>query len=467
MTTPTHARSVVLLTTFVIAAGASAGTPCESGLLIADDGASGDDLGAAISLDGVIAVAGAPEDDDAGSSSGAAYVFRFTGSEWTQEQKLTASDADNGDDYGFGVAVSGDTIVVGSPRDDTIAGSRAGSAYVYRLNGGTGMWEEEAHLFALDAAADDRFGTSVAIDGDTIVVGATQDDDVLANAGAGYVFVRTGVVWSQQDKLTATGPTGTNPQLGRSAGIDGDVVALGAWQSAPAGMFSVGAAYVFRRVGTSWSQDQKLTASDAADFRWFGQSVAVSGAVVAVGAYGDRADDLSESGGAYLFRYDGATWLEEDNINASVPADGDRFGWSIDVDGDTAIVGSGTSSARAWLFTFDGADWNEEAELLSVAPGLSSEYGYSVAIDAGAGRAVVGDRGGGATGSGLGVVFDLACAPPCPADLDGSGDVGFGDILAVIGAWGPCGAPCPEDLSGNGNVDFADILAIIAAWGPC
>ncbi|MHC5113354.1 MAG: FG-GAP repeat protein [Planctomycetota bacterium] len=449
-----------------LAAIAPAGDPCEADLLVADDGASGDDFGAAVSIDGIIAVVGAPEDDDAGSSSGAAYAYRFDGAEWAQEQKLTASDADSGDDYGFSVAVSGETIVVGSPRDDTLAGSRAGSVYVYVFDGGTLQWVEQDQLFANDAAADDRFGTSVAIDGDTIVVGATQDDDGLPNAGAGYVFTRTAGVWGQQDKLTAAMPTGTNQHLGRSAGVDGDVAVLGAWQSAPDGMFSVGAAWVFRRSGSTWSEEQKLTASDAADFRWFGLSVAISDPVIAVGAYGDRADDLSESGGAYLFRHNGASWIEEDNVNASVPAADARFGWSVDVDGSTAVIGSGTSGAGAWLFTYDGANWVEQTELTSTEPSLSAEYGYAVALDETAARALVGDRAG-ASNAGLAIAFDLACGPACPADLDGSGDVGFGDILEIIAAWGPCGVPCPEDLSGNGAVDFADILVVIGAWGPC
>ncbi|MHC4416905.1 MAG: hypothetical protein ACYS0G_16685, partial [Planctomycetota bacterium] len=295
----------VLLTTAVAAWGGGLCAPsplfaqgaCESAKLLADDGAAGDDFGASVAVSGTVAVVGAPEDDDAGSSSGSVYVFSFDGSTWTQQQKLTASDAGSGDDYGFSVAISGNTIVVGSPRDDTVAGSRAGSAYVYTFDGNS--WGSEVHLFASDAGADDRFGYSVAIDGGTILVGAIQWDGTVTNAGAGYVFVGSGILWTEQDKLTAGQPSGTSPHLGHSASLDGDVAVLGAWQDAPAGMSLVGAAHVFRRSGPTWSEEQKLTASDAADFRWFGQSVSVSGNVIAVGAYGDRADDLSESGGAY------------------------------------------------------------------------------------------------------------------------------------------------------------------------
>jgi hypothetical protein len=454
------------LTTIVAAATISvtarAGGPCEIDTLVGNDTASGDDAGAAVAVDGSRAVIGAPEDDDAGSSSGAAFVFRRDiDGVWGQEQKLTASDADNGDDYGFAVAIDGDTIVVGSPRDDTPDGDNAGSAYVYRYNAASGQWEEEDRLFADDAEANDRFGTSVAIHGDTIVVGATQEDGAIANAGAGYVFVRSVGTWSQEDKLTDSMASGTNPHLGRSAAVEGDVAVLGAWQDAPAGMSLVGAAVVYRRTGSTWSEEQKLRASDLADFRWFGLGVAISGDVIAVGAYGDRADDLSESGGAYFFRHDGKDWIEEDNVNASAPAADDRFGWSIDLDGACAVIGSGTTAGRAWLLAYDGADWVEQAEL-ETDGAVSSEYGYAVATDGVS--IVVGDRGGFDHGGSAIVFTKDAC--PCPADVDGNDEVDFQDLLLVLSTWGPCPG-CPADIDGDDDVDFQDLLLVLAAWGPC
>jgi hypothetical protein len=434
---------------------------CESAKLLAADGAAGDDFGASVAVSGTVAVIGAPEDDDAGSSSGAAYVFSYDGSSWTQQQKLTASDADSGDDYGFSVAISGNTIVVGSARDDTIAGSRAGSAYVYTFDGDS--WGNEVHLFASDAGADDRFGYSVAIDGDTILVGAIQWDGTVSNAGAGYVFVGSGLVWSEQDKLTADEPSGTNPHLGHSASLDGDVAVLGAWQDAPDGMFSVGAAHVFGRSGITWSEAQKLTASDAADFRWFGQSVSVSGDVIAVGAYGDRADDLSESGGAYFFTWDGLDWQEQNNVNATDPEANDRFGWSIAVDGDNAVIGTGTSASKAYLFHRELIDWSQLSTLNSSDPDVSGEYAYSVAL-AGA-TAVIGDRGG-ASGRGVAFVFDLLgldCICPWDCGDPPDDEVSVLDFLALLGQWGS-GGTCDVDGGGVGVTDF---LALLAHWGGC
>jgi hypothetical protein len=436
---------------------------CESGYLRADDGAAGDDFGASVAVSGNRAVVGAPEDDDAGSSSGAAYVFAHDGSSWHQQQRLTASDAESGDDYGFAVAISGDTIVVGAPRDDTAAGSRAGSAYVYTFDGST--WGSEVHLFASDAGADDRFGYSVAIDGDSILVGAIQWDGALSNAGAGYVFTGGGMSWSEQDKLVAAAPSGTNPHLGHSASLDGNVAVLGAWQDAPAGMSLVGAAHVFRRDGLRWTEEQKLAASDAADFRWFGQAVSVSGNVIAVGAYGDRADDLSESGGAYFFTFNGVSWDELNNVNASDAEADDRFGWSIAVDGDDAVIGTGTLASKAYLFHREVLDWSQRGTLNSSDPEVSGEYAYSVALAGG--TAVIGDRAGGAAGQGVAFVFDLLdldclCPWDCQAEPDGT--VSVTDFLAMLGQWGQAGTSC--DLDGGG-VSVTDFLALLAHWGPC
>ncbi len=433
-------------------------------MIVALDGAAGDDFGAAVGVDGMIAVVGAPEDDDAGSSSGAAYVFRFDGSEWVQEQKLTASDAGSGDDYGFAVGISGETIVVGAPRDDTAAGNRAGSVYVYRFDGGQLLWVEDDHLFASDAGADDRFGYSVAIDRGTILVGAINQDEAASNAGAGYVFTPIPVGWQEQGKLVATVSSGTNPHMGHSVSVDGDVAVLGAWQDAPGGMFSVGAAHVFRRSGMTWSEEQKLTAADAADFRWFGQSVAVSGSVIAVGAFGDRADDLSESGGAYFFAFDGLVWQEIDNVNASDAEANDRFGWSIALDGDDALIGTGVSASKAYLFHRELVLYNEQAMLTSADPGVTSDYSYSVAL--GGTTALVGDRNAGG-GNGVAFVFDLTgtvCL--CPWDLDGDGTVGITDFLGLLALWGtdPGG---PPDFDGDGDVGITDFLELLANWGRC
>ena len=201
---------------------------------------------------------------------------------WSEQQKLTASDAAWNDDFGTSVALSGDTAVVGAPFDDD-AGSASGSAYVF-VRSGT-RWSQQQKLTASDAAPNDDFGLAVALSGDTAVVGAIGDDDAGRDSGAAYVFVRSGTRWSQQQKLTAS-DAASNDLFGISVAVSGDTAVVGAYADDDAGGDS-GAAYVFVRSGTRWSEQQKLTASDAAAGIRFGNSVAVSGDTAVVGAYAD------------------------------------------------------------------------------------------------------------------------------------------------------------------------------------
>ena len=457
----------------ILASTDRAAAQCELATLLADDGASGDDFGGAVAVDGDVAVVGAPEDDDDGSSSGAAYVYRLVDSAWIQEQKLTASDADSFDDFGFAVAVSGDTIVVGSPRDDHASGDNAGSVYVFAYDGLE--WVQEAKLTASDADGDDRFGTSVAIRGDTLAVGAKQDDDVVSNSGSAYAFDGRSGDWKEQAKLTADDPV-QSAQFGHSIATDGQRIVVGAWQDQPVGMFLVGAAYVFVSRGNTWLTEQKLTASDAADFRWFGQAVAISGEVVLVGAYGDRADDLSESGGAYFYQLFDGEWTEVANVNASDPAANARFGWSVALHGGLAVIGSGSSAPAAYCFGWTtGGDWIEHAILTPGDPEISSEYGYSVAISETIG--LVGDRAS-FSGTGSAFVFDLLMSPDecdgagCEGDANGDGTVNpldSGFVLTRFGCTVGTGDPdCDAaDMNGDGLVDPLDIGFVLARFGPC
>ena len=202
---------------------------------------------------------------------------------WSEQQKLTASDAAPNDDFGTSVALSGDTAVVGAPFDDD-AGSASGSAYVF-VRSGT-RWSQQQKLTASDAAPNDDFGLAVAVSGDTAVVGAIGDDDAGRVSGAAYVFVRSGTRWSQQQKLTAS-DAASNDLFGISVAVSGDTAVVGARGDDDAGGVNSGAAYVFVRSGTRWSEQQKLTASDAAAGIRFGNSVAVSGDTAVVGAFED------------------------------------------------------------------------------------------------------------------------------------------------------------------------------------
>jgi uncharacterized repeat protein (TIGR01451 family) len=188
-------------------------------------------------------------------------------------------------------------------------------------------------------AENDRFGRSVAIDGDTVVVGAYNADlgDIIG-AGAAYVFTLDGSIWTEQQKLSASDKAGGD-YFGRSVAIDGDTIVAGAYRADPGGS-NAGAAYVFTRTGSTWTEQQKLTASDKAENDYFGRSVAISGETVVVGAYNADLGDITDAGAAYVFTRTGSTWTEQQTLTASDAAAEDRLGLSVAISGDTVVVGA-------------------------------------------------------------------------------------------------------------------------------
>jgi hypothetical protein len=324
------------------------------------------------------------------------------------EFKLTASDAAAGDRYGSSVSISGNRVVVGAHGDDD-AGSESGSAYVFRYEGGG--WVEEAKLTASDAAAGDGFGYAVSISGNGVVVGAHGNDDAGSYSGSAYVFRYEGGVWVEEAKLTASDAS-INNCFGRSVSISGDKVAVGAdgdnsWS---------GSAYVFRYEGGVWVEEAKLTASDAGEWDFFGWSVSINGDEVVAGAHDDD-DAGSESGSAYVFRYEGGVWVEEAKLTASDATAGDGFGWSVSINGDRVVVGAcfdddaGSGAGSAYVFRYEGGAWGEEFKLIASDAAAGDWFGYGVSISGD--RVVVGAVLGGdaVPGSGSAYVFMYLSAP--------------------------------------------------------
>jgi hypothetical protein len=317
--------------------------------LTPSDGAADDRFGHSVAISGDTVVVGAWWNDDNGSDSGSAYVFgRNQGGadHWGQITKLTPSDGATDDWFGVSVAISGDTIVVGADGGDD-NGPDSGSAYVRGRNqGGLGQWGEVAKLTSSDGVMDDHFGVSVAISGDLIVVGALFDDDNGDNSGAAYVFGRNqggAEQWGEVVKLTPSdGAAGD--RFGYAVSISGDTVVVGADGDADNGSSS-GSAYVFERDqggAGQWGEVAKLTPSDGAAYDYFGVSLAVSGDTVVVGALFDD-DNGDNSGAAYVFgRNQGGAeqWGEVIKLTPSDGAAYDHFGVSIAIGEDTVAVGA-------------------------------------------------------------------------------------------------------------------------------
>ncbi len=315
--------------------------------LTASDGAANDFFGFSVAVDGDMAVVGAPYDDSPGTGSGSAYVFTRSGSTWSQQAKLTASDGAANDTFGVSVALSGDTALIGAYWDDDM-GSNSGSAYVFTRSGST--WSQQAKLTSSDGAANDAFGVSVAVNGDTALIGSHNDDDLGTDSGSAYVFTRSGSVWSQQTKLTASDGA-ANDTFGYSVAISEDTAVIGSFQDDDMGSNS-GSAYVFTRSGSTWSQQAKLTASDGAANDRFGMSVAVSGDTAVIGAQYD--DDMgSNSGSAYVFTRSETTWTQQAKLTANDGVASDIFGSSVAVDVDTALIGArGYNSYQGTAYVF-------------------------------------------------------------------------------------------------------------------
>ncbi len=373
----------------------------EQAKLTASDGAAGDDFGDAVALSGDTVVVGADEDDiGANTSQGSAYVFVRPPGGWAgllhENAKLTATDGAAFDDFGLSVAVNGDVVVVGAPIAEIGENFNQGSAYIFvrPLGGWAGLVTEQAKLTALDGAAFDLFGASVAVDGDTVVVGAHGDDiGTNSNQGSAYVFVKPPGGWAgaltEQAKLTASDGAASD-DLGFSVAVSGDTVAVGAPFDDIGSNNLQGSAYVFVRPPGGWagarSESAILTASDGVANGLFGASVAASGNTVVVGA------DLESSGqpAAYVFLEPNGGWAgaltENAKLNASDGAGFDVFRGAVAVSGDT-VVGSAfdnSGQAAAYVFFKPNGGWagtrTEDVKLTASDGAASDEFGSSVAV---------------------------------------------------------------------------------------
>ena len=362
--------------------------------LNASDGLRGDEFGYSVAVDGDTAVIGAYQDDhtDAGGNAGSAYVFTKVSGVWSQVAKLTASDGDTSDEFGYSVAVSGETVVVGAHLDDHTDGDGdtdddEGAAYVFTkpFTGWADM-TQTAKLTAFGAAASDEFGISVAVDGNTVLVGAHQYE---SGKGAAYVFTKPYTGWADSNekaKLIAVDGA-ANDEFGISVALDGDTAVIGAYHDDHTDdgntIGNAGSAYVFTKVSGVWSQKAKLIAVDGAANDEFGISVAVNGDTVVVGA---RQNDTS-SGAAYLFTEVSGVWKHVAKLTADDGAANDEFGISVAVDGDTIVVGAhqdddnGDLSGSAYVFTRDSAGgWRQRDKLTASAGEAGDRYGYSVGV---------------------------------------------------------------------------------------
>ncbi|MBL8212921.1 MAG: hypothetical protein JNK87_19555, partial [Bryobacterales bacterium] len=408
---------------------------------------AGDNFGAAVAISGETVVVGAPYESSnaAGvngnqgntslNGSGAAYVFVRNNGTWTQQAYLKASNSAFFANFGATVAISGDTIVIGSPRESSAASginatptpgaaSDSGAAYIFVRSGNA--WTQQAYMKASNSGPGDRFGASVSIAGDTVLIGApieasvaagvnaNQSDNSAPGAGAAYVFTRTGNTWQQQAYLKASNPGGffvstqgqsLGDQFGWSVSLSGDTAVVGALGEASSSTVvnigqgdnsavNAGAAYVFTRSAGAWTQQAYLKASNAQSNDLFGAAVSVNGDTAVIGAPGEGSNattvngtqsdnSLPNAGAAYVFLRNAGAWTQQAYLKSTV-AGQNQFGTSVSVSGESAVIGApqrNFGTGTAYVFGRSGAFWNLLAALEAASPTATDLFSQFVAVN--------------------------------------------------------------------------------------
>lgn len=298
------------------------------------------------------------------------------GGTWTEAAEIFAPDAAPGDRFGFSIAADGDTLVVGAAaRDDN-----QGAAYVYRL--GNGQWEYESTLNGEAIFNPQSFGTYVAVQGDEIFVGAPNyapEGSFTFQVGAVYVFGRDATGWTRKQLLTGSNAE-SQDYLGFTLAVDGDVLVAGAW-----GRNTLeGVVYVFRKTGDTWVEEQVLSSSNGINFDRFGQAVAVQGNTIVVGA---PVRDFG-TGETYVFEYQGGAWVETANFLAPFPAETDQFGSAVALQGDTLVSSSVLrdgigvlETGEAYVYERTGSSWLYQQTLTAEDPFIGRHFGTSIDLE--------------------------------------------------------------------------------------
>lgn len=467
--------------------------------------------------------------------SGAAYTFvRDANDHWSQRAYLKPSNTGEGDQFGYAVAIDGDTIVVGAFQEDSRAvgvdgnqvdnlASNSGAAYVFWRDAND-SWTQQAYLKASNTEREDQFGYAVAISGDTIVIGApgedsgasgvdgTQSSNSIRASGAAYVFVRDSAGdWSQQAYLKASNP-GSSDSFGRSVAIRANILFVGAPfersnakgvngngldDSAP----GAGAVYVFERdVANQWSLQAYVKASNTDAGDQFGHALAVSTDFVAIGApredsgstgpTGDPNDNTAANSGAvYVFSSVNGSWTQDLYCKASNTDPGDSYGTSVAMCGDLLVVGahledsdatdldgnqadnSITSAGAAYLLQRGPDSWCQRVFVKASNSGVSDQFGYAVTADENYFAVGAPFQDVVVTGQvGEGAVYAFGpLADKCIGDLDGDADRDLADLAGLLSALGTtaCDAAfvASADLDDDGQVDIADLAGFLAQLG--
>jgi hypothetical protein len=424
------------------------------------DANAGDSFGVSVAIDGNTAVVGAYQNDSKGTDCGAAYVYELSGAQWIEKQKLVPSDAAAGDKFGRSVAVEGNTIVVGSYYDDN-----KGSAYVF--SNSDGVWTQQQKIVAPDAATGDKFGCSVSIDNNTIVVGAYGDDGYKGSAS---VFVLAGSSWVFQQKLTASDAESMDI-FGYSVAIDNNTIIIGAPNADYPSGIDAGSVYIYQRQDTTWLEQNILWASDSGASHHFGCSVALDGNWAVIGAYECNIGDINTAGAAYVFSQTDADWVERQKLfDANDPCSGDDFGFAVAIKNDTILVGcpydfvNGKMAGSVFEFVRTDTNWVQSDRLTASDADTNDRFSSSLALSSR--HIIIGAPNNSNNSKPTGSAYIFNENNCLTGDFDGDFDVDFIDFAVLAGSWrqnNPLADIAPPP-AGDGIVDMKDLDVLCDNW---
>ncbi len=379
------------------------------------------------------------------SDSHASYPLTVDPLVWLQ-QKVVANDGGQYENFGTSFALSGNTALIGVPHATVGTNQLQGAVYVFSDENGT--WTQTQKLTASDGASGDNFGISIALDGDTAIIGAydaTVGNVPNLSQGAAYVFTESGGTWTQKQKLTASDGS-PYAGFGLTVALDGTTAIVGAYSQTVGRNVYQGAAYVFNYANGGWTQTQELTASDGATFDNFSNSLAFVGSTALIGASNAAVGSNGYQGKVYVFtNAGGGTWDQAQILTAADGAAQQRFGNAVALDGTTALIGDSGATVggnvyqgSVYVFADDNGIWTQTQELAASDGTASDGFGFSVALDGdtaliGAANAAIGSN----NLQGAAYLFaDFGGSWTQTAKLiatDGAAGDGFGDWVALDG----------------------------------
>ncbi len=433
-------------------------------LLLADGGEDHHRLGDAVAAHGDVVVAGARWQNN---YAGAAYIFRRTGRTWAQEGKIVGSDTDESDFFGYALDVEGGTVVVGaSGRGD--GQNTTDAVYVFEYDG-VG-WHQQEMLFPPDLSPKSLYGSSVALEGDVLVVSdpfASLACDRYGETGAAYVYRRGPNGWTFFQKLTASDAY-WHDHFGIDVAMDGNLMVIGAREeghTGPGGSWwdGPGAVYVFEWNGSRWTETAKM-AAPSLHTRSFGHSVAIANERIAIGSHGDYVEGFSGAGAVYLYERHDGQWTQVVRLTASDPDDYDLFGDTVSIDGDTVATTAHVFESddvprmAAYVFSRTELGWVQEVKLLGSGATYDGSFDGGVVLVGD--TLLFGDSKDPTNGSYAGAV---RVYHGFRNDCNGNGSADDQDIALLSSA--DCDADgipdeCQPDCNGNGVNDRCDVSSL-------